>query len=399
MIIASKPDDESDRIAALKRYNILDTEAEELFDSIAKIAATICDTPIALVSLIDDDRQWFKAKVGLDASETSRDYAFCAHAILDPENLLVVSDTSKDPRFRDNPLVTGAPDIRFYAGSPLVTHDNHALGTLCVIDTKTRELSAKQAEALRHLSKQVCANLELRLAHKKLEQLNQAKNKLFSVLSHDLRSPINSVLSLAEMLADPDSGFSEQEQDEFKRHLLTNARVTSQTAENLLQLIQFEQGNFSFDPRDLLLRESLLSCESLLSGTCETKKIQILTTCPPELVIRADPRLLQSILQNLLSNALKFSPLSGKIMLSAESADQIVSIRVQDFGQGIKEKALYNIFDLNSHYSTSGTAGEQGCGLGLTLCKQFAQRLGGDLVLESEYGKGTTAILTVPTKG
>lgn len=398
MIIAPKPDDESDRIEALNRYQILDTEAEELFDSISKIAATICDVPIALISLIDEKRQWFKAKVGLDASETPREYAFCSHAILDPQQLLVVPDASKDPRFHDNPLVAGAPDIRFYAGSPIVTSDQQALGTLCVIDTKTRELTAAQCDALRHLSNQVCANLELRLAHKKLELLNESKNKFFSILAHDLRSPINSVLSIAEMLVDPDSGLNEKEQEEFKHHLLTNARVTSQTAENLLELIQFEQGRFSFEPREIILREIISSSESALSGSCDSKNIRILTACDPEIVVWADPRLLLSIIQNLLSNAVKFSPRSGKVIVTAKTDGETAIITAQDFGQGIKPNVLSNLFDFESSYSTDGTAGEHGSGLGLTLCKQFATRLGGDLVLESEYGEGTTAVLTIPAK-
>lgn len=399
MTIAPTPDNESDRLAALQRYQILDSEAEELFDSISKIAATICDVPIALISLIDKDRQWFKSAVGLEARETPREYAFCSHAILEPEQLLVVPDATKDPRFRDNPLVAGAPDIRFYAGSPIVTSDRQALGTLCVIDTRSRELTEKQADALRHLSKQVCANLELRLAHKKLELLNEAKNNFFSVLSHDLRSPISSVLSIAEMLADPESGLSPQEEERFKQHLLTNARVTSQTAENLLQLMQFEQGRFHLEPRVIPMRDCLTSCVGSLSGTCESKRIRILTACPPETQAWADPRLLQSILQNLLSNAVKFTPISGKVLLEAESDGHTTTVSVQDFGQGIKPDALEALFELTSSYSTSGTAGEQGSGLGLTLCKQFATRIGGDLTLESEYGNGTTATLTLPANG
>ncbi|MDQ8184918.1 GAF domain-containing sensor histidine kinase [Pelagicoccus sp. SDUM812002] len=398
MTIAPFPEDEPDRLEALKRYGILDTEAEELFDSIAKIAATICDVPIALISLIDEERQWFKSRIGIDAQETPREYAFCSHAILDPESLLVVTDASIDPRFRENPLVTGEPDIRFYAGSPIVTHDRQPLGTLCVIDTKTRELTEQQREALRHLSKQVCANLELRLARKKLEQLNEAKNKFFSVLAHDLRSPIYSILSIAELLVDPDSRLNATQEEEFKKHLLNNARVTSQTAENLLGLIQFEEGRFNFDPQTVVIREILSSSESSLSGACRSKKIDILTICDPSITAWADPRLLQSITQNLLSNAVKFSPLCNKVILTATSDGENVKISVQDFGKGIKANVLENILTSESSYSSSGTAGEHGSGLGLTLCKQFAKRLGGNLVLVSEYGGGTTAVLTIPAR-
>ncbi|MBK1878186.1 GAF domain-containing sensor histidine kinase [Pelagicoccus mobilis] len=396
MTIAPLPENEQDRLQALRRYQILDTESDELFDSIATLAATVCDVPIALVSLIDEDRQWFKAKVGLEAQETSRDLAFCAHAILNPDELLVVPDATQDSRFHDNPLVTGSPDIRFYAGAPIVTKDKQALGTLCVIDTKAHQITERQREALTRLSKQVCANLELRLAHKKLELLNESKNRFFSILSHDLRSPINSILSLADLLADPDSGLSAEEVEEFHRHLLTNAQVTSRTAENLLQMVQFEEGRFTFEPKLLNLREILSAAEGALAGRSSSKNITIRTQCQPALQVWADPRLFQSIVQNLLSNALKFSHPDGRINIVARSDSDSVTLLVEDFGVGIKEHNIPKIFALDASHSTVGTAGEQGSGLGLNLCKQFASRLNGDLKLESEYGQGTRVHLTLP---
>ncbi len=158
---APVPANESERLAALRRCSILDTLPERDFDDLASLAASICRTPIALVTLVDADRQWFKAKVGVEASETSRDLAFCAHAILQSD-LLIVPDASADSRFSANPLVTGPPHIRFYAGAPLITADGHALGTLCVVDLVPRELAAEQANALQALSRQVVAQLELR---------------------------------------------------------------------------------------------------------------------------------------------------------------------------------------------------------------------------------------------
>jgi len=152
---------ERERLEALRRYRILDTLPEPDFDDLALLAARICGTPTALITLVDADRQWFKAKVGLDATQTSRDVAFCAHAILHSD-LVVVPDATADQRFATNPLVTGPPHIRFYAGAPLMTHDGHALGTLCVIDQVPRQLAPEQADALRTLSRQVVAELELR---------------------------------------------------------------------------------------------------------------------------------------------------------------------------------------------------------------------------------------------
>lgn len=170
MISAPLPQSEQDRLAVLKRYEILDTLPEQAYDDLLTIAAGICGTSMGAVSLIDSDRQWFKARRGLPVQETSRDIAFCAHAILYDNDIMVVPDTLADIRFHDNPLVMGMPNIRFYAGAPLVGSNGEAIGTLCVIDEKPHELTAFQRRALESLSRQVVALLELRLAHKELRK-------------------------------------------------------------------------------------------------------------------------------------------------------------------------------------------------------------------------------------
>jgi len=195
---APLPENEAARLESLHRYAILDTLPEQEFDDLSRLAALICGTPIALVSLVDENRQWFKAKVGIEDTETPRDVAFCAHAIQD-SGVMVVRDALADERFRSNPLVTGSPNVRFYAGAPLRTPDGYALGTLCVIDRVPRELSADQLEALKALSRLVVNELELRrsvgdlskavrerrLVESELDQLFNLSSDLFCIAGFD----------------------------------------------------------------------------------------------------------------------------------------------------------------------------------------------------------------------
>ncbi len=171
------PDNEAERLRILYQYDILDSISERAFDELTELASSICETPIALISLVDEDRQWFKSAVGLQARETSRDLSFCAHAILD-DKVLVVPDATKDKRFVDNALVTGEPNIRFYAGAPLITSEGPALGSLCVIDRVPHTFSAKQERALEILGRQVVTQLRLRRALENLARLQTEAGSL-----------------------------------------------------------------------------------------------------------------------------------------------------------------------------------------------------------------------------
>lgn len=206
---AAIPSNERDRLLNLRQYNILDSEREEEYNDLVLIASRICGAPVSMISFIDEDRQWYKSTLGIDPGMNNfhREVAFCAHTILEPGQPLVVNDMRKDPRFSDNPFVTGEPRAVFYAGAPLVTREGYPLGSICVLDLQPRELTAEQVEALASLSRQVVKLLELRrtLAETKRSHQILLANHLnlreFSqVVAHDLKAPLRSIRQYAALL-------------------------------------------------------------------------------------------------------------------------------------------------------------------------------------------------------
>jgi GAF domain-containing protein len=189
------PQQEKKRLKVLWQYEVLDTVPEALFDDLTELAAGICEAPIALISLVDEKRQWFKSKFGTTVNETSRDISFCAHAIQQPD-LFIIPDATLDQRFAQNPLVTSDPKIRFYAGAPLITPDGYALGTLCVIDKVPRELRPEQRQALRVLARHVVSQLELR------RRSREIRDKDASAVQPNASGSQQEIAQLKEALAD-----------------------------------------------------------------------------------------------------------------------------------------------------------------------------------------------------
>ena len=206
MIFPKYPDNEKDRIAELKKYNLLDTLSENDFDNITRLVATICEVPIALITLLDTERNFFKSHFGLDFNQSPRNISFCGHAILHDEEIFIVEDARKDERFKDSPLITESKAI-FYAGVPLTNSNGFKLGTLCVFDHKPRQLNEVQIISLKALAKQVVNLFELRKKNnllvefqKELQSRNERLVTFAHVVSHDLKSPLANITSLTRML-------------------------------------------------------------------------------------------------------------------------------------------------------------------------------------------------------
>ena len=391
MIIPPKPDNEKERLQALNEYSILDTEAEKVYDEIVSLASFICDTPISTITLIDENRQWFKARIGIDDPETPRDVAFCAHAI-NHDDMLVVKDAALDERFHDNPFVLRKPDIRFYAGMPLTTSSGFKLGTLCVIDTKPKELTEKQNTALRILSHQVMKLLELRKRNGELQKLHAMHNRLLSIIGHDLRSPLSSIdglLLLAENY--------ELTVEEYKDLVPRMRQMVDTTNNLLLNLLHWAKSHFE---GKIIHKEGLI-IKAVSHNTIEDnahlfqiKKNVVNNDIQANHFVRADKNMTEFILRNLILNANKFMS-GGLITLSSKAIDDKIEICVSDNGPGIEKEILKDIFSWGERKRADGTNHEKGSGLGLPMCKEFTERQGGTMRVTTAIGKGTSFYFTL----
>lgn len=387
---------EKARLAALARYQILGTDSEDEYEQIVRLAAYICQVPISMVNFIAEDHQWTKATLGSgDApQQIPRDITLCTHAI-HSEDLLVVPDLSQDQRFFDNPFVTGDFHLRFYAGAPLITPDHYKLGTLCVLDTRPRELTAEQQDALQILAGQVSSLLELRLQTHRLSELNQLKNKIFAIIAHDLRSPMTTLQSFLNFLDEHDMSV------ENMRYMLSGLQTsfsgTSELLNNLLKWATTQMEGFRLQP----VRISLgLHCDELVHAlqtraTAKNTKIMILISPEIELVVDID--LLDAVLRNLLTNCLKYT-VNGQIVISAWEEPEHILFSMRDTGIGITPERLATLFDWNHRQTSPGTSQEKGSGLGLLLASEFTQLLGGTLNVYSTLGQGSTFQLRLPKR-
>ncbi|RAV99252.1 GAF domain-containing sensor histidine kinase [Pseudochryseolinea flava] len=386
------PKDEKERLLALDEYAILDSAAENMYDEIVELASFICDVPISTITLVDDQRQWFKARKGIEDSETPRDVAFCAHAILQ-DDIMVVTDATKDDRFYDNPYVTNNPDIRFYAGMPLITHGGYKLGTLCVIDRKPKELSRHQYFALRVLRDQVMNMFELRKKNIELHRIHEMHNRLLSIIGHDLRGPINSIEGLLYLAERYDLSLEEY------KELIPRMRQMLDTSSNLLlNLLHWAksqiEGKFNNAQR-LNLQVVVQNILNAHAQIFEAKKNQIVNNINANHVIMADRNRMEFVIRNLLLNANKYTE-RGTLSINSLDLGGALEVNISDSGVGIDEHRQNGIFSWTERNRTDGTRGEKGTGLGLPMCKEFVEEMGGKIWVTSKVHQGTTFCFTIP---
>ncbi|MGH1346208.1 MAG: sensor histidine kinase [Nannocystales bacterium] len=368
-MIAPLPPNEQERLQSLRALAILDTPPEERFDRITRLAAQIIGTPIVLISLVDEARQWFKSAVGLDAPQTPRDVAFCAHAILDTK-VFVIPDAHEDPRFATNPLVTGAPHVRFYAGAPLSLSDGVRIGTLCAIDTESRSLSEHERSALvdlaqivvdeLHLRKHVVdlqrtrealetTTAELRLANESLEQFAH-------LASHDLRAPLKTIVNLAELaLEDADENDDSSE--------LSLIRKTAGELEGVVS-----------GYRRLSRLQLSVSEPHKLSVLVEAARTQVSPDYALELrgdaELWCDPDLIRSTFVNLFRNAAQYG--AGDVTVDIQGQGRRANIRVSN-SIAARVEVDQSVFVPFRRLTSSG----DGTGLGLAIVDRVVKLHGG----------------------
>jgi signal transduction histidine kinase len=404
MINPQKPPDEEQRLDILQEYQILATPSEQSYDDITFLASQICETPIAAISLVDSDRQWFKSKVGLEADETSRDIAFCAHAILDKTQLLVVQDAQQDERFRGNPLVTGNPHIRFYAGAPLVTPGGYPLGTLCVIDSKARELSPGQKHALEILSREVVSLMELRKALRELDRTRrqqlELKDQFLSHVSHELRSPLTVILQFVTIILDGLAGGMTPEQKEYLEIMHENALQLHKMIEDLFEITRMQSGKLSLEKRATDLAELVEKVVDSRQLNAREAGIQLNCRLGNALpYVYADPPRITQVVTNLVDNAIKFTPEAGNIHIGVDrdpDLGRMLRVSVSDSGCGIDPEDFRRIFERLYQIQKCKESARKGLGLGLSICHDLVTRHAGKIWVESKVGQGTTFHFTLP---
>lgn len=400
MIEPATPANEGGRLAALDRYAIVDTTPEEAFGAIVQLAASLCNAPIALISLVDATRQWFKARVGLDVPETPRSLSFCAHAICEDDDVFVVHDAQADVRFADNPLVTGEPRIRFYAGAPLTTPEGYKLGMLCVIDVEPRVLDDQQRTALRALARQVMVQLELRrqvTEHLTRERnaVERMKKDFLSTVSHELRTPLTSIRGSLGLLASGVMG-------ELPPEAVAMIEVAERNSVRLIALIndildydKLESGKMEMDLRPAPLRRILERSIASISAFAVQEGVSIELHCG-NATVRGDEARLGQVTVNLLSNAVKYSIRGGAVTVTATADRGAVEVRVQDRGRGIPTELQKRLFQRFQRADSSDSRTTPGTGLGLAICKAIVEQHGGTIGVESREGEGSAFWFRVP---
>ncbi|EDP67007.1 histidine kinase response regulator hybrid protein [alpha proteobacterium BAL199] len=402
-------EDEDARLAALRALQVLDTLPEAAFDQLCQLAARTCRSTMAFISLVDAERVWFKSAFGVEGvREMPRHQSFCSHAITDPR-VMEIEDTWSDPVFAENPLVTGPPHTRFYAGAPLILRSGYRVGTLCVLGDQPRKLDDDQRASLIDLSQIATRFLESRqitvdavsdLARAKMaaEMADRAKSEFLAHMSHELRTPLNAVIGFADMLRLQLHGPMLPQYLDSVETISTSGRHLLDLINDLLDLARIEAGAIELQTEPVELAALAHATARMLEPLADGRGIGMRIEGRRGPRVQADRRAIQQVLINIIGNAIKFGPEDSEIIVTFSDGDP-VEIRVRDEGPGMTmrqiERAMqpYGRTQIEpSHTSPSNG----GTGLGLPIAHRLVELHNGRLRIDSAPGGGTTVVVSLP---
>lgn len=393
MISPPIPLNEEERLESIRSLDIMDSTAEESYDAIAQLAGEICQTPIALITILDAERNWFKSKIGTEITETPRDISFCGHAIEQPNDIFEVTNPMEDKRFSNNPLVLNEGGVRFYAGVPINDEKGLPLGTLCVLDSREHHLSESQKISLKALAKQVELLMEYRKKNRVLEQMkndldenNRILKEFASTVSHDLKMPLANMIITADILKAKYSSKMDAEGIKYLEYLKHSGLTLSDYINGLLDHYSSSNLDGSNSGQEFFLNDLLEDIIDLLQidDNCE------INLPDNNLKIVADNAALGQIFMNLISNSLKYNS-RDKIVIDIDCTEnrEFFNFSIEDNGIGIPKEKQQRVFDLFATVADKDRRGKKGHGIGLSTVKKLVSRLGGNISVTSEEGKGT----------
>lgn len=393
MLVPDKPLNEKRRLQGVRQLGLLNSLPQETYDNITTLAREICESHIALLTIVDEERQWFKSKQGLSREETPRDISFCGHAILEPDNLFEVENALDDERFRTNPLVESEDThFRSYAGVPILNKDGMALGTLCVINKEEKKLNLHQKKSLLALGKQVEILYETHLKNEELKQIREEQeenNKILrqfaSNVSHDLKMPLANIILTADMLKAKYKNSLDKQGVDFLDYIKNSGLTLSQYITSILEY-------YSKTKEELRNAESFF-LNDLLEDIIDLLRIDL--NCEinfPEknLKVIANKAAVGQILLNLISNSLKYNA-NEKIVIdiTCKEEDGFYHFGIQDNGIGIPEDKLDKVFQLFTVLETNDHTGIKNHGIGLSTVKKLIESMDGIISVKSTVGAGT----------